>query len=591
MNQGLIDVTRRIPHRLRRRIAWLAFAALLPAAVPMGARAFQRAPGNPFWASSFYKYSVNTTSMSAGGSIPGLGLTADQVHWWTAWASSQWSDASGGRVLLSDLGSTPFTPMSCGGAANSANEVGARMACNEPACTTIGLTATLYNQSNGNLLEADICIFGAVGPALWTIANPVPVNRLDLVSVLVHEMGHAIGLDHFPNTVMNPSGSAGNTLLRFPFSDDVDGVQSIYGPPNAGALMLSTHRAGAGGWDTPQDISRVSLISANAAIGTVGNGPGLVIAHPSATTRQIAFARTAIPVGPNPTFTHANFSNSTYRPVAIATTPHAGPWVPKWLAGWIAPQPDMFRCSPVRMCNSPDAFADSSNRFNVQFGCSTREPAIAFDPVTTWWVAFQVVSEAPPPGSTFNTRSGAITVSTSPDGVTWAIPTTTGLYAVDSVDVACSNNQGCSLAFQNGASVNAYSMSYAFTINHVPNGGIVLGSNNLVNPTFLRIAQRTPAIAANYNGSTTSWSTLLPYFGHNSTVADPVQAPYTDFAESIFSFWFSFPQSNPQSMNPLSLNLLTWGTRLPNVALDARSRADIAADPYTSRDSYLVITP
>src|SRR3954471_19118467 len=118
MNQGLIDVTRRIPHRLRRRIAWLAFAALLPAAVPMGARAFQRAPGNPFWASSFYKYSVNTTSISAGGSIPGLGLTADQVHWWTAWASSQWSDASGGRVLLSDLGSTPFTPMSCGGAAN-----------------------------------------------------------------------------------------------------------------------------------------------------------------------------------------------------------------------------------------------------------------------------------------------------------------------------------------------------------------------------------------------------------------------------------------------------------------------------------------
>jgi len=60
-------------------------------------------------------------------------------------------------------------------------------------------------------------------------------NDYDLETVILHELGHALGLDHsFSGTVMNPSYQGGRRALT---ADDIDGIQYIYGPVPEPATM------------------------------------------------------------------------------------------------------------------------------------------------------------------------------------------------------------------------------------------------------------------------------------------------------------------------------------------------------------------
>lgn len=64
----------------------------------------------------------------------------------------------------------------------------------------------------------------------WVVSsNPTP-NKIDLIGVLAHELGHAIGLDHAEGAVdlMNPRYRAG---LRKPGPLSIPQAQLRYGPP------------------------------------------------------------------------------------------------------------------------------------------------------------------------------------------------------------------------------------------------------------------------------------------------------------------------------------------------------------------------
>ncbi len=72
-------------------------------------------------------------------------------------------------------------------------------------------------------------------------------SRWDIQGIMCHEYGHALGLGHstVSSATMWPSGSAGQTSLRSIATDDINGVQCIYGvasgtKPNITATVPNT---------------------------------------------------------------------------------------------------------------------------------------------------------------------------------------------------------------------------------------------------------------------------------------------------------------------------------------------------------------
>ncbi len=99
--------------------------------------------------------------------------------------------------------------------------------------STLALTTVTYLTSTGRILDADLEV--NADPSLFTFSTGDPgPDEFDLLSVLVHEVGHVLGLAHTqPQNVdatMVVSYSPGETSLRTLAPDDVCGVCAAYPP-------------------------------------------------------------------------------------------------------------------------------------------------------------------------------------------------------------------------------------------------------------------------------------------------------------------------------------------------------------------------
>jgi Matrixin len=99
------------------------------------------------------------------------------------------------------------------------------------AVDTLGRTTVRLDRETGQLLDADIEING-------TAAGGISLDGsagADLGSILTHEAGHVLGLDHsvFVGSTMQAGYTAADTGLRTLESDDVAGICAIYPPDRA----------------------------------------------------------------------------------------------------------------------------------------------------------------------------------------------------------------------------------------------------------------------------------------------------------------------------------------------------------------------
>jgi hypothetical protein len=129
-------------------------------------------------------------------------------------------------------------------AANTWNDAGARFqfVFAEPLCNSnprrdgvnqigwipadIYPAATYVWKSGTTILESDTTINDQYK---WSVATPTPFDSVDIQTVVLHELGHALGLDHSsPPAVTQPYVDYGEQR-RVLTQDDKDGIIAIYG--------------------------------------------------------------------------------------------------------------------------------------------------------------------------------------------------------------------------------------------------------------------------------------------------------------------------------------------------------------------------
>src|SRR6478672_12848448 len=107
------------------------------------------------------------------------------------------------------------------------------------------LAVTSWRSSGSNIIEADVLFnrnqsFDSYRGPLRFGSNRLAIG--DIRRVLIHELGHALGLDHpddhgqHVDAIMNSMTSNRETLS----SDDVAGAQALYGAPNSLAVPQAT---------------------------------------------------------------------------------------------------------------------------------------------------------------------------------------------------------------------------------------------------------------------------------------------------------------------------------------------------------------
>ena len=107
------------------------------------------------------------------------------------------------------------------------------------------LAVTSWRSSGSNIVEADVLFnrnqsFDSYRGPLRFGSNRLAIG--DIRRVLIHELGHALGLDHpddhgqHVDAIMNSMTSNRETLS----SDDIAGAQALYGAPNPLAVPQAT---------------------------------------------------------------------------------------------------------------------------------------------------------------------------------------------------------------------------------------------------------------------------------------------------------------------------------------------------------------
>jgi hypothetical protein len=92
----------------------------------------------------------------------------------------------------------------------------------------LGLTTAHFDSTSGQMQDADVEINGTGAD----LTDGDPEDGADLLSILTHESGHFLGLDHTRdvNSVMYSSYTPGVSNLRHLSADDTAGICAIYPP-------------------------------------------------------------------------------------------------------------------------------------------------------------------------------------------------------------------------------------------------------------------------------------------------------------------------------------------------------------------------
>lgn len=182
------------------------------------------------WLHQPIKYSVTNRDVT--------GVTAAQLQTAVSHAFAEWGSPAHVAITSQFQGFTTAEPFDDDGQ----SVIGFR--ARPELDRTLGATTFMINDTTGEILESDIFLNSAF---TWSAAPNGEASKFDVESVVVHEMGHFLGLGHsqLGETTLQPGGGRkvlGKRAVMFPIAypagsvadrklqaDDVAGITDVYG--------------------------------------------------------------------------------------------------------------------------------------------------------------------------------------------------------------------------------------------------------------------------------------------------------------------------------------------------------------------------
>jgi hypothetical protein len=140
-------------------------------------------------------------------------------------AGNTWNNVPGHSFAFTFGGPVGADTPTCG--PNEADGANTVLFSSDLAFGVLGETCTFFPAfMTSRIVEFDISLSSTTP---WSTALITPNDAFDLETVILHELGHALGLDHSSDgTVMQPFLEAG-AQIRIPTADDIAGIQFLYG--------------------------------------------------------------------------------------------------------------------------------------------------------------------------------------------------------------------------------------------------------------------------------------------------------------------------------------------------------------------------
>lgn len=470
------------------------------------------------WPGGAYTFLVNWTSFLNNFPAGTLQLSQTETEYWVANALSMWRERTGINTGLTFTygGTTGETDNTCSDNETSNSEVyvvsGCRGGESAPCITWAEAGLSPWPPTNSAITEADVCIYGgSVGTAQvctgrWHVRlSDLGAADKDLIGVLVHEFGHALGLAHVANTVMDsPTFSCGNSLARYPYGDDIDGggandsMRGLY-PLGGNPVAYWRETTNGQSWGLETAVPAADGVwHIPAAVGNVGGGADQVVVGELADNGDvIAFNRANYPLSGGSSWTATYYGVDAWRPPTVAGVTQS--YGELWVSGLARAQLNATSCPGFRVYRSTNAFATATS---VDLGADNcglmHEPTVTFDSSAGRFVLFFVRRTAFVSSSGVR-KTGKIYARTSTDGTTWTSAQDLGIWTIDAVDIACEPDN-CLMGYLKATSNSPVLVNQKFTVNPAT-GNITLYSSTQTT----ELQDRTPAVGVFTQGSSYDW--------------------------------------------------------------------------------------